>query len=513
MYKVVIIDDEPIVRKGIVNIINWSEIGCEVVGEAADGEQGMALIDEKLPDIILTDIHMPEMDGLEMIKKTIDKIPWSKIIVLTGYREFDYIQEALKLGASDYLLKPSKIDEITTAVRKACLELDFKKKRDKNVKALEEHFNRSLPLLKEKLLFDVAFSSHLNEKEVEEELELYDLNIHEFVLVALDISYQKSGDIYQKQLLKIGIKNVFVDIFSDQYICHSMNVTQSRLAFIIQPNKMTNHFVDEVVKKIESFQVVIKSCFDQEIIIGISSKGEGWQSIFDKMKECEKSLSYKMYFSEDALILYDDIKNLALISDDSDLLDIKKDIVSAIKIGNQNLLSDLNTSLLEKTTHLMTYRQVYKTLIADIKEVSQVEVVEIDELMTVKECFEVYQNIADSKIQQNKDHNIKNLSLVLKQSLEYIQNNYQESISLQDVADYTYVSIYYLSRMFKKEIGKNFVDYLNEYRMKKATHYLKDYELKTYEVAELVGISDPHYFSKLFKKYMGETPTEYRNKL
>lgn len=510
MYKVVIIDDEPIVRKGIVNIINWHALGCEVVGEASNGKEGIDLIELHQPDIILTDINMPEMDGLEMIRQTIKKIPWSKIIVLTGYREFDYIQEALKLGATEYLLKPSKIDEITTAVKKACLELEYKNRRDESIQVLEEHFNRSLPLLKEKLLFDIVFSSYHDANEIIEEMALYEMVINEFVVVSVDLSHKNPVDIYQKQLFKIGIKNAFLDIFSDQYACETINVTQSRIAFIIQPKDVYQSFIEDIHKKAESFQVIIKSCFDLEMTLGISTLGKGWEALHEKMKECEQALDYKIYFGDDALILYDDIKNLSLIKENHNILSITRDILSAIKIGNEALLEDLNSKLLLISKKAEDYKNIYFELIC---EISKKEHIDLENYKDVESLHKVYQGIALEYMTINKNINMKNLSVVLKQSLEYIQNNYHESISLQDVADYTYVSIYYLSRMFKKEIGKNFVEYLNEFRINKAKYYLKDYELKTYEVAELVGITDPHYFSKLFKKYTGLTPTEYRNKV
>ncbi|MCH4886192.1 response regulator [Acidaminobacter sp. JC074] len=511
MFKVVIIDDEPIVRKGIINIIDWASLGCQVVSEASNGLEGMEIIRQYKPDIILTDINMPEIDGLEMIRNTLDIIPWSKIIILTGYREFDYIQEALKLGASEFLLKPSKIDEITTAVKKACLELEYKNRRDENIQALKDHYDRSLPLLKEKLLFDIVFSTALNEKEIEEELELYGMHIDSFVMVSVDISHEKPIDIYQKQLFKIGIKNAFVDIFKDLYLCETIHVTQSRMTFVLQSKSSLQDFTDDVSKKAESFQVLIKSCFDLNMSLAISTQGNGFRQLSSKMKECEQALSYKLYFGEDALILYDDIKTLSFDREDDSLKTISEDILSAIKIGNEHLLDELNKKLyplIEKTD----YQSKFSDLVASIKQVSIDQVHDFND-RDFKTCIKIYESIASDYRQEAKNSHLNNLSQILKQSLEYIHNNYQDSISLQDVADYTYVSIYYLSRMFKKEIGKNFVDYLNEYRIQKSYHYLKDYELKTYEVAELVGISDPHYFSKLFKKYTGQTPTEYRNKL
>ena len=116
MYKVLIVDDESIIRKGLKNIIDWKSLGCEVCGEAGDGMEGIRMIRELRPHILITDINMPEVDGLSMIKETKQLLPGSKIIILTGYRDFEYIQEAIRLGAFDYLLKPSKIEDRKSVV-------------------------------------------------------------------------------------------------------------------------------------------------------------------------------------------------------------------------------------------------------------------------------------------------------------------------------------------------------------------------------------------------------------
>jgi two-component system response regulator YesN len=159
MFKVLIIDDEPIIRKGLRNIINWKNFGCEVCGEAADGLEGIELIRKLLPDIIITDIKMPETDGLTMLREIKDSVPDSKIIILTGHRDFDYVHEALKIGAFDFLLKPSKIEELTSVIARAVKELKFKKERSEEIEKLSMLFTQNISVLREKFLYDVIMRS------------------------------------------------------------------------------------------------------------------------------------------------------------------------------------------------------------------------------------------------------------------------------------------------------------------------------------------------------------------
>ncbi len=512
MYKVVVIDDELIVRKGLINIINWETLGCKIVGEAGNGIDGLKIIEEKEPDILITDINMPEVDGLEMIRNIKVTLPNIKIIVLTGYRDFDYIQEALKLGASEFLLKPSKISEIDKALRNICLELKFSKVSEERVIQLEEHFQKTLPLLKEKLLFEILYSPGLNADAIEDELKLYNTAIDEFVIVVIETAHKNEIDVYQRRLQNIGITNGFLDCLNEDYKCDSVNISQLRIGFIIQKKDENPLSITEIFHKIEKFQVIFNSCYEQELIISISSSGKGWNQLYNKMKECEEAFRYFPYFGENAVILYDDIKNLSLNMNDVNIGEIKNNIVASINAGNIKFVSELNVRLYETLKDVDNYEQFYEELLEEIVDKKNDSNDYFSDVKDIESYHQKFEAVALKYIDINKEAHRKNISKILQQSLEYIHNNYQESISLNDVADYTFVSTCYLSRMFKKEIGKNFVDYLNEYRIEKAKVYLKDFELKGYEVAELVGIPDPHYFSKIFKKYVGETPTTYKNR-
>ena len=154
MFKVIIIDDEPIIRKGLKNIINWKQFDCTVCAEASDGEEGKQLIEAHRPDILITDIRMPEMDGLNMIRDVKSYIPNCKIIILTGYRDFDYVQEAIKLGAFDFVLKPSKIEELAAVVKRAVEELKYQRNRAEEMDKLKRLFEQNIPVLREKFLYD-----------------------------------------------------------------------------------------------------------------------------------------------------------------------------------------------------------------------------------------------------------------------------------------------------------------------------------------------------------------------
>ncbi len=157
MFNVLIVDDEPYIRKGLINIIDWKKLQCQICGEACDGVDGLEKIESLRPDIVFVDINMPEIDGLSMISKVKHLVPHTKFILLTGYRDFSYLQEAIKLGAFDYILKPSKIEEICEVVKRAVLELKYQSDEKEELNKIKESYENSKPILKQKLLYDIIF--------------------------------------------------------------------------------------------------------------------------------------------------------------------------------------------------------------------------------------------------------------------------------------------------------------------------------------------------------------------
>jgi YesN/AraC family two-component response regulator len=427
MFKVLIVDDEIVIRRGLKHIVDWAGFNCIVAGEAGDGIEGMAKIKELKPDIIFADIMMPGIDGLDMIKETRDIVPDAKIIILTGYRDFEYIQRALKLGAFDYSLKPSKIDNINGIVKNAVLKLEQEIKEKEAVIKLKREVEQSIPLIRQKLIFDLIFNIDIKEERFHGEIEC-GIGTKDYIVVIIHIEYENSQG--KEGIFHQGIINTFNDVLSDSYMLFHVSISKNRIVFIVQLLEDKEFVIDTVNNKLELFKQIITQYYSFQVLIGVSGVGNNVANLNKKFNE-------------------------ALISMEDNL---KK-----------------------------------------------------DEIHT-----EINDNIKDNKIHVNNtipnigNNETQNISLIIRKALEYMRANYNNSITLNDVAENTFVSSYYLSRLFSKELKKCFVDCLNEIRIEKAKEYLKKDNYKAYEVAELVGVNDSHYFSKLFKKYTGYTPSEYR---
>lgn len=538
MFKVLIIDDEPIIRKGLKNIINWKQLGCEICGEASDGLEGREWIQKTLPDIIITDIRMPEIDGLAMIREIKDRVPDSKIIILTGYRDFDYAHEAIKLGAFDFILKPSKIQELTASINRAVTELKCQRGREEEFSKLRVLFEQNIPVLREKLLYDILYGINTDEREILARMELFKITISDFTLIVVenDLNDMEAGSIspYDRQLYQFGIINTFAEAFTGQFAITAISLNNTRVVFIVQTLNSGAANCDSIMEKCLLLQEMVNNCFGFTITAAISSEGRGAMELPVKLKECQQALEYKLYTGANSIIPFTDLHSFFTYEDNSLLEKYRLSLLESIPTGNEKIVRGKLQNLCFyirgiSATHMEDVRNFYWSTISSINTI-RVSVFAADsedgkaksgDISGLHEMIKKCGNIAEmqglleeaalritSRVNQ---YNSKSLKLILRKALEYIQLHYSEQITLQDVANHAYVSIYYISRMFKKELGKNFVDYLNEVRIEKAKELLKDVKYKTYEVADLVGIPDPHYFSRLFKKYAGVTPTEFRD--
>lgn len=535
MYKVLVVDDEPNIRKGLIHIMDWKHFGCEVVGEAVDGLDGLDKIRELSPDIVIADINMPEMDGLEMIDAARTLVPNTKFIILTGYRDFSYLQEALRIGAFDYILKPSKIEKISEVLKKAVTELKYQREYAGELEKMKERFDRSLPLLREKLLGDYILRKKSIQEDAEEMANLYDMHIGDFLLLLFTLD--EGEDSYspeQRYLYQFGVMNTVDEIVGEAYKIEKVSLNENQVAMVIQSSRTMD--TSDLYKKIENTHALLKSCFDFNVTVAISTKGHGIPELGNKMRECEKCMDYQFYLGKDSIIIYDDLEGFFSAKEEMPVEGIDEEIVKHIRAGAVDnvkeaidrlggMMKDLGPAMEVDQVKMFYSNLIYKVnnIRVSIKAKAMVE----DKISanlysfyqmveTCGDIFELHEILVDVAVaitEKIEAFNQNSIHSTLQLALEYINDNYRYQVTLEDLAKHAFVSPYYLSRMFKKELGKNFVDYLNEKRIEEAKLGLADMTRKTYEIAESVGISDAHYFSRLFKKYTSMTPTEYRNSL
>lgn len=541
MFKVLIIDDEPIIRKGIRNIVNWANYGCEICGEAGDGLSGKEMIETMRPDIIITDIRMPEVDGLTMISEIKDIVPECEVIILTGYRDFDYAQEAVKLGAFDYLLKPTKIEELNAVISRAVKELKFKVDKASEMEKLKQIYERNLPFIKEKLLYNMMYGISSDTDGTLQQARSLGMKIDRFLLGIVEndengeVCSSVSNEIEEKlvqdsQLYQFGIISTLEEVFSDKFTVFCVSISRRRVAFVL--GIMDNDSVDQtfINSKCAYLQNIIQNCFGFTISVAISSEGRGYKQLPAKLRECKEALEHKFYLGTNCIIFYNDLGTFFKYTDYSELTDKQKELIENIKNGNLDSAALSLAALKDYVNNLGNSDKEYIknfyfntiSLINSIRvSLSSPERQNGGETLTnlykmiekcdnISDLNDILENAAKQTVSKVHEYNNNNMKLLLRRAVDFLEKHYMDQITLNTVAEKLYVSSFYLSRMFKKELGINFIDYLNELRISKAKELLSDVKYKTYEVAEAVGVPNSHYFSKLFRKYTGMTASEFR---
>ncbi len=527
LLKVLIVDDEHLVRNLLRNCINWNEIGYEVVGEASNAHEALDLVEQLRPDVIFTDIYMPFMDGLEFGKIVFEKYPTIKIIVLTGYEEFEYAKKSVKIGIADFLLKPINDDEI----RKVALNIKAKIESERNQRneydRIKNQLEENLPYLKEKLLNSIIQNTY-DANNINQQLDYFNIKISpDHVQIAvIEVSFPDNTDNpgeEERLLLNMQCLGLVSKYFrDDQYVNIFIDNNQNIIAYNSEKDL-------EFADCLELLRNMIINKLKCNICIGIGNIYNHMSRAKTSYKEACDALNYKIIAGKNQVISYSDISfprsgTRSIQNDDTDALafyikaGIKKKVheyieasfsecsQSGINIGIETIRV-LASGILSVILNVLTELEIH---ISDIFPNNQ-PFEQIFKIDTLPEMKEYLLKLSEDTVNMIISTQNKKVNQAIEDIKNYINENMSDpEMSLSHTAKKFYMNVSYLSRIFKQESGYTFVEYLTKIRMEKAIRLLKETDLKAYQVAELVGISNPHYFSICFKKWTGVSVNDFK---
>ncbi|AAM25484.1 two-component system response regulator YesN [Caldanaerobacter subterraneus subsp. tengcongensis MB4] len=518
--KLFIADDEVEVVEGILTLIDWKGNGIELVGYAMDGEEALYKIKSLKPDIVLIDIRMPKLDGLEVIEKAQGEGIRFKSIILSGYDDFYFAKKAIELKSFSYLLKPCRPEEILKEVLKAREDIEKEIEKENTLKEFINYYNDTLPVIRERVLSEVLYRVR-SSSEVAEDFVKYkiDFPYKKYCVVLMKIEIEAQNEI--EEAYKLACADVIRKKAGDMKI----EVIRDREEIAILINS------EEEFKKesIEGFLNDVKSEIYDKLEVrayfGIGKWVEGADKIKYSYYQAKEALELKFFAEEFDAIFYEDIWphqdnlyypvneereiiNSVILNKREDLNKKVENFLNALYTGGFNQWF-VKASILVLLGNLIKACYEKNVDIGDIAGEKAFEgILKADRKETLKSLsLSVIYKIAE-KIERAGDKNP-----IIKDAVEYIDKNYDKDISLESVAKEVYVTPAYLSILFKKEMNINFVSYLHKVRVEKAKKLLEDRSLKTYQVANMVGFGDEKYFSQVFKKYTGLTPSQYRDSL
>jgi two-component system response regulator YesN len=522
MYKVILVDDEIYVRKGLKSLIDWKSCGFEVIEEAGDGEQALSLIRKVKPDLVVTDIRMPVLDGLELIKKVVkDEGNQTKFIILSGYSDFTYAQTAVRYGVHDFILKSIDKDEMEDTLKLLAKSL-FEEKiiRKKN----EE--------LKRKVIMDNLLIGKADEDETVTYLESLSLgNPKGFYYMILEVNEMdrnpnETVDMYLKLKKKLSV--VIQDVCDLKENVIIQDLEQGTFGVLITTNYLTRFHMN-IHKFVHWIRGELSKRIPNEATFYVGQEISELSLLKMSYQTAQKALQYKYVHGEKNIIFFDDIACQTLnytVLDDAffHMLIEKMDeesteiIIDAIeKIFQQFYFKTMaKASVLASINHLVhAILKVIRKMDGDLSQLTTLHTMlqVSDNQLTLAQLKKlVIDFVLESRVIMLELRRNSAMGDVYKIK-QYIDSHYHEKISLKTIAAKFFMNPVYLGQLFKKSYGVYFKDYLLQVRINEAKKLLRQSEMRIYKIAEIVGFNNTDYFVTIFGKLEKITPSEYRNKL
>ena len=528
MLKVLIVDDEVWICKLIQHSIDWESLQLEPVAFAHDGAEALEKIKELHPDIVISDVRMPVLDGCALANIVKDMQDPPRMIMISGYQDFEYVQSAIKCGVVDYLLKPYDEDQLYQVLKKLSHEVQVKSQKEIETKNVHIQLSNSMIKLRDMFLNNLIFNKQLpsSAEQIEQDFQFGFVDgIFQILVTRLDSLH---GDPDNQQLLTY-VRNLMNNALSEIDCISYSYIHQKNIITII--NYTADSMIDinnEMEKVLKAFASDTRISKNISFTLGIGSQMNELSRVADSWQQAADSVSCRILFGTDKVydiqrmgLEYVSWKNLLTAEKESQFVRAvksfnTKEIQSFVEavfepLIAQNLLHPRSVMDLCEAIISLFMNSVRQIEIADDKIIgSENFVQEVHDCQNLKEipaallaaivrAVEHYEKICKNKTSK---------PVLLAQ--EYVRAHYKEQIHLPDVAKVVFLHPYYFSDMFKNEVGISFSDYLTEYRMDRAKELLKNQQFKIKDINEMVGYSDSKSFSKIFKKVVGLTPQEYR---
>ncbi|MBC8080770.1 MAG: response regulator [Gorillibacterium sp.] len=535
MYQLLIVDDETHLVDSMAETIDWQQVGIGAVYRAYSGQEALEMIRTHSIDIVITDIRMPGISGLDLIKQIY--LAWNRIkcIIVSGYAEFEYAKLALEYSVENYLLKPVSDEEVVEAVETVIQHLQTEwinvSSRQRSEKALKDH----LPSLQSQLLKELLHGKRIKAELLKDKLELYELNFTTddsacVMMLRLEEPFQNYNN-QDLALIEYSVCNIAQETFEDAFELWCGKETHDYLVIIVKrrsvPLKSTSATFEQYTAH---FQHCVKTYLKGSISLISSAWGtfpaqipDLYQSVllaFRQMvgsEDQELLLSLEVPFTKPNAVhalhyLYDPPSLIQLLevgrwNEAEEKLELTWKEFTKDGSESQELLIEAYSAILHALTYLThkngkrlsdLFGAEYETWInRKIQSVSQLKEWSFRALEIIK------QDLAENT-KGMKAH-------VIQRVKEFVESQFNIDVSLQAMADHVYHHPVYLSKLFKSETKESLSDYIYRVRMEKAAYWLRNSDMKIYEITSELGYQNPQYFSKVFRKYFGSTPQDYRD--
>ena len=534
-YKVLLVDDEEDVRNSIERKIDWNALGFELAGSASNGEEALELVEQIPVDVVLTDIKMPFMDGLELSGKVKENYKNTKVVLYSGFDDFEFAREAIHLEVEEYLLKPIGSKDLESVFYKIKKNLDKEFDERRNIENLRKYYEESLPMMKEHLLAGIL-DGKISEIQAKELLASYGMEFQApFYCVGIltgegntEEGKASSGDAPQiRQMLMLSLMNLakdYLDTNLKSYVFMYLGCIV--VIALLQEEKNVHDFVyhmDQICK-------IGSRMLDMKVSAGVGNAYPQINQISISYERARNAFDYRILGDEGGNAFYindlepesqemvwqeplgiSNVIHEIKFGTEEELVNSIEEFVRELKGENRTSIQQYQLSLMEIVTELLKLMRSYQMDIVEIfdkdfdlyqQAVSFGSLSELEDWLKEK-CLRICSMIR--RLRTNSTN------VMTDKAKDYIEKHYGESdLSVEQLCNYLNVSATYFSVVFKKKVGMSFVSYLTKVRLEHAVELLNNTEDKSYVIAQKVGYPEANYFSYVFKKKYGVSPSKYR---
>lgn len=536
MLKVLIVDDDMPMRSHLKNLMDWHSNGFEICGEANNGINAVESIKRKVPDIIITDMNMPMMDGIGLIEHIEHQYPHIKLIALSGYDDFDYVHQSMKKGAIDYILK-HRLNKDTLlsaleAARKSIMQDRQKEQREQDIKkqisqaqsALIQDFVRRL--LKGAFIDKDSIYNMISSLDIP-------LDMHNIAIVLAEIDdYILLSEKYSSKELDLLIQS-YMDVcteilkeYTKATITH-MEKGQFAILFSFGNIRSDLYIYSQLTAAVTRMKASVKRYLNITASFSISKICNDIIDLHSYYRQAEQTLREKFFAGKDNILREEDLEYKKEAYFGLDIQEEKSIILQVRSLhysGTKNILNNVFDKMIKCNVDYKSAQMVCAELINIVNKIAREAGIHTSSIYSNEDIpynkLRKYETIDDIKYWILEIY-CKLISLLhamqidenyadyTKEAIKYIYANYHNSISLKDVADYIGVSSSHLSRVFKQDTGKRFVEYLNSVRVEQAIALMEQGEKNLKAIVKKIGFNHYNYFFKVFKDITGMTPLEY----
>lgn len=532
MIKAVIIDDDITTIHGLTRSVRWHEFGIEVAATARNGKEGLEQIRAHNPDIILTDIFMPVMDGIQMLKAVREDGNTAEVVILSGYEDFKYAQSAVKLRVNDYLSKPASLDEIERVLQDTVQNIVKRNASGKEEKELRELLEHNLPLTRKQLfkgLLEPEFCHTPFFRKVSDYLKLdWSGQYFTVLLIEFFIKRERSFKPSDLSLFAYAVNNIVNELTQDKQGVYVADIQRNVIAVIVStPTHVKKERVQLQVKQmaqqlLDHIQQYLKLQVGASVGLVAEHAADipkSYSVAFDLLAELDK-------MPDKRLIAAEDIKELPKPASRRPVVSYQA-IVDAVMLGQHDLaeerIAELGETLHKDVVPSVSALREFSIDIVGILALAlhehglQIEDIhegsnmykELEHLYSISDFTgwlrDLLLPVCEVMSRRGSQKHRKTIDFIKR----YVQQHYADDITLDVLAEKVYLTRNYLSQIFKQETGENYNSYLTRIRMEKAKELMLGGNYKIFEISQMVGYKNNAYFSQLFKKYTGLNPSEF----